>query len=358
MDASERRNRAAEEAAEWWVRLQGDPPRVEREQYVDWLRESALHVAEMLRIAQVHGALAQFERWQRLPTDGPDASQATVVPIASAERPIAPPTPPRDTTRRSVLVWATAASLLLACTLAALYVLFAPPGQIIETPRGERREVALTDGSVVHVDPETRLRVDYQPNTRRVVLEHGRALFHVAKNPERPFFVQADGTTVRAVGTAFAVEHGSAAVVITVAEGRVAVLSPTHQTEATPTVGPASTSPSTPAIPEILVSANQQLTVEQSGAAEAVHSVDSARALAWADGRLIFENESVDQAVREFNRYNRIQITVDDPALARRPISGVFSAADPESFVSFIQTVAQVRILRDESQDIAIKTAK
>lgn len=357
MDASERRRRAAEEAAEWWVRLQGDVPRAEREQYVDWLRESAIHVAEMLRVAQVHGALAQFERWQRLPTDGSDEPQGTVVPIASAGRPN-PPTPRRHTTRRSVLVWATAASLVLACALAALYMFFAAPGQIIATPRGERREVALTDGSVVQVDPETRLRIDYQSQARRVYLERGRALFHVAKNPARPFLVQADGTTVRAVGTAFAVEHGSTAVVVTVAEGRVAVLSSTHETQAPPTVSAPRMSPPLPEIPEILVSANQQVTVERSGATEPVHAVDSARALAWAEGRLIFENEPVDQAVREFNRYNRIQIAVSDPALGQRPISGVFSAADPESFVAFIQSVAQVRIVRDESQDIAIEAAK
>ncbi|MDB6156511.1 MAG: hypothetical protein JWO04_217, partial [Gammaproteobacteria bacterium] len=63
MDASDRRKRVAAEAAEWWVVLEGEVSRTQREQYVDWLRESAMHVAEMLRIAQVHGALEQFEQW-------------------------------------------------------------------------------------------------------------------------------------------------------------------------------------------------------------------------------------------------------------------------------------------------------
>src|SRR5690349_12905429 len=64
MDGPERRAMAAETAAEWWVRLK-DPriPMSEREQFVDWLRESPVHVAEMLRVAQVHDALANFRRW-------------------------------------------------------------------------------------------------------------------------------------------------------------------------------------------------------------------------------------------------------------------------------------------------------
>ena len=73
MDASDRRRRASEEAAVWWVRLQSEEPsRAEREQFVDWLRESAVHVAEMLRVAKVHDALEQFEGWSKIATDRAD----------------------------------------------------------------------------------------------------------------------------------------------------------------------------------------------------------------------------------------------------------------------------------------------
>jgi transmembrane sensor len=89
-----------------------------------------------------------------------------------------------------------------------------------------------------------------------------------------------------------------------------------------------------------------------------VREVDSSRALAWAEGRLVFENESVARAVEQFNRYNRIQLTVNDADLAHRSISGVFNAADPESFVAFIQSVAAVRVTRDNAADVRIEAAK
>jgi transmembrane sensor len=381
MDASDRKKRAAEEAAEWWVVLQGEVSRSEREAYVDWLRESSVHVAEMLRVAQVHGALAQFKRWEQMPSDGSGEPQATVVPLRQGEHTSGPP---QHSAKRSFwpvrIAWSVAATVFMAVALAALLLPWR--GQVIETQRGERREVALADGSVVHVDPETLLRVNYESHSRRVVLERGRALFHVAKNAERPFLVRADGTTVRAVGTAFAVEQGPDAVVVTVAEGKVAVF-PSHSSPAVimPTQrrggsveGEIASSKAVEAAAhrtggdrngggqtasgEILLAANEQITVAGSGTAAPVREVDSHRALAWAEGRLIFENESVEYAVAQFNRYNRIQISLSDAELARRPISGVFSASDPESFVAFIQTVAHVNITRDATADITIQATR
>lgn len=374
MDASERMKRAAKEAAEWWVLMQGEPSRHQREQYIHWLRESVVHVAEMLRVAKVHGALAQFERWARLPVSSAADSAENIVPLrvadppASAQRDL-PPHPPR--TWR--LVGSIAAMIMIIAGGTAAVLLWTH-GQVIETERGERREIVLADGSVVQIDPETRLRVDYRPHERQMLLERGRALFHVAKDTKRPFRVQADGTSVRAVGTIFAVEEAPDAVVVTVAEGKVAVLPTGAATKLSQARHAKETAQSRVHIPatvsglprsenrptlgsppsEIVLNANEQMTVQEAGNTEAVRQVDSARALAWAQGRLIFENDSVERAVAQFNRYNRIQITVTDPALAQRPISGVFSAADPESFVAFIQTVATVLVTRDDAQNISI----
>jgi Domain of unknown function (DUF4880) len=70
MDARERRRRAAEEAAAWWVWLRSEKlARSERERFVDWLRESPMHVAEILLMAEVHDALVEFRRWPTLSCD-------------------------------------------------------------------------------------------------------------------------------------------------------------------------------------------------------------------------------------------------------------------------------------------------
>jgi transmembrane sensor len=202
--------------------------------------------------------------------------------------------------------------------------------------------------------------VAFDEHTRRIFLEQGRALFRVTKNPARPFLVEADGTTVRAVGTAFGVEHREQGVIVTVAEGKVGVYASNApwQEEAKHIPAPAgAVSLSTaagqaPPPREVFLTAGQQVRMLSSGAAEPVRTVNSDRALAWAKGQLVFDSESVADAVEEFNRYNRVRLHVTDAALAMRPVSGVFDGSDPESFIGFLQTVTSVHVTRGESEII------
>ena len=223
------------------------------------------------------------------------------------------------------------------------------------------------------------MQISFDEHARRVTLERGRALFRVAKNPDRPFLVRADGTTVRAVGTAFGIDRQRDGVVVTVAEGKVAVFATksedSQESRRTANAGEATGaaeaegSPSTQLISpssvrragsraQLFLTAGQQVRMESSGTAEPVHKVDSDRELAWAKGRLVFESDSVQHVVEEFNRYNRIQLEVRDSELAKRPISGTFSAADPESFVAFLQTVVSIRVRQDDVGTTIIEAAK
>jgi transmembrane sensor len=384
MDANKRIERISEEAAEWFLRLQDDDlSRTEREQFVEWLRETPAHVAEMLRMAQVHGSLSQFQGWERLPTSG-SVEESTVVemPARRTERAAQAPAVERRPPAKAVRWTALAASIGII-VIAVAFLLPSVRGQVITTERGERREVVLDDGSIVRIDPQTHLRVKFDQKTRRIFLTNGRALFQVAKSPTRPFLVQTDATVVRAVGTAFGVQHESSGVVVTVAEGTVAVLNKSSnafnrreqglRSGDAPYIDSGATSSSRSsgydsqlqnddaqgnALSEVLLTAGEQVTVQHSGDAIPVRKVDAARELAWAEGQLIFENQNVQHVIAEFNRYNRVQLHVPDPALANRQISGVFSASDPESFVAFVQTVASVHVVRRADQDITITTVQ
>ena len=85
-----------------------------------------------------------------------------------------------------------------------------------------------------------------------------------------------------------------------------------------------------------------------------VRTVDTARALAWAQGQLIFENDTLADVVTEFNRYNRTQLRIDDLKLATRRVSGVFDATDVETLLAFIvQGSSEIRITQTD-QGVAI----
>lgn len=228
----------------------------------------------------------------------------------------------------------------IAATIAAVAVIAGAVvmqvrGQLVATDRAERREVMLNDGSVVRLEPETTLRINLRKHERRISLDGGRALFNVAKDRSRPFFVEIDNTLVRAVGTAFGVERNDGGIVVTVSEGKVAV------GDVSPAGGGLQVKASSS---EMLLTAGKQLTVGYAGLADSVRDVDTTRALAWAEGRLVFDSAPLSEAAREFNRYNHVQLEIEDAELARRPISGVFQASDLETFIAFVRAGARVSV--------------
>src|SRR5215468_2865047 len=112
MDANERRERATAEASFWWHQLATRMPAhvsdPDRRQFTQWLRESPLHVAEMLHIAHVHDALERFKLWDEIAADD-TAETGNVIPfeaLAATQRPAVPK-------KRRAPGWAMAAGVAL-----------------------------------------------------------------------------------------------------------------------------------------------------------------------------------------------------------------------------------------------------
>ena len=83
-----RRARAAEEAAEWLQRFEsGHISASDRGDFVDWLRESPLHVAETLRIKRLASALAEFPDWSKVAASAqPPSNKVVSLPLQVAVR--------------------------------------------------------------------------------------------------------------------------------------------------------------------------------------------------------------------------------------------------------------------------------
>jgi transmembrane sensor len=222
---------------------------------------------------------------------------------------------PAELSRRQWLVGGGA----VAASVAGGGVFLAVRPKTYSTRKGEKRVVALADGSVVTMNTATRLAVSYSDARRSIRLDEGEALFDVAKDAKRPFIVSAGGTQVRAVGTSFTVARlARAPVQILVQEGVVDVSRPKRpQEKAT------------------RLAANMRAVVAQQAAPLQVASIDAAdvgRELAWQEGRIVIQRETLATAAARFARYSDTRIIIDDPALAAEEVSGVFEANDPITF--------------------------
>jgi transmembrane sensor len=328
------------EAAEWFVRLNdGDPNIEERQRFIAWLRESPLHIAEYLQIGRIHRRLKAAElQFDPAAVDGaPNVVELDTHDVGDyaepAERPV----------RSHWKIAAAVAAFALAGILGTV-VKYAWFDNIIVTQPSEWRHVKLADGSIVRVGPRTRMRVSFDDSRRAVELSRGEAVFQVVKDLKRPFLVNAGSTVVRAVGTEFGVTVLDDQVLVVVAEGVVSVRQNGRDTLKRPEREGADSQVG--GVPSIEVSGGQQLRVAQVWPAS-VQKVDVRKALAWAEGKLIVENETVTEVVEQFNRRNRVQIVVDS-RVADQPVGlAIYDVADPESFAEAVAVRSDIDLIKE-----------
>ena len=325
----------SDQAAEWFIRLRDrDLTVAERRRYVRWLKQSPNHIAEFMRLCRLYGRVKRA----KLPTLAPEADDSNVIAMMQAE--IRAPVERRPE-------WFDSRKLRLAvvaCCLALVGVIatIAFSSNTIQTDAGEWRTVQLADGSLVSAGPNTLMQVDYSKETRRINLARGEAMFKVTKDPSRPFIVNAGGAIARAVGTRFGVERREDRIRVTVAEGKVAVV---RGDQAAALEHAVDLSVATALV------ADEGMDIPVNAPMVPLHKekVNSAHALAWANGQLILQTETVGEAVEEFNRRNRLQLRVDDPTIAGWHVCCVFDAADPEMFAKQIADVGHT-----VGQDVAL----
>ena len=340
-----------EQAAAWLMALEsGDLTPQERAQFIDWLRESPRNVAEMLHISKLHRKLASFSKWEQIRPAAIEsmASQVIEFPIQPDRQMQFASSRLQPSTRRR-LVLRVAASLLVTLGIGmAMYREYGP--EKYQTQAGEQREVQLADGSVVDIAPNSRLRIRLNAGERNVDLLQGAALFRVAHNAQRPFIVRTSQGQARAVGTSFSVDQRGHDMIVTVVEGRVAV-SARPPASGVPVGRPAGSGGGSA---DVTISANQQVRVDSSGSLTPVLAIEGEREVSWAYGRLSFENETIAEVVDRFNKYNRAQIRLADPAMGTKRISGNFRTSDIESFAQFVHTAAGVPVSVGEKDEITI----
>jgi transmembrane sensor len=261
--------------------------------------------------------------------------RARVLAGGRAEEPEGPAeTAPRGWLSRRQMLWGGSAAAASLAAIATGVGLWPRPPLRIETALGEIRRVPLKDGSMAAVNTATRLAVTMRPDIRRIALDHGEAWFQVAKDRARPFVVEAGDVRVRAVGTAFSVRRTDDGADVQVTEGVVEVWSVGDEANKRRVAAGARTFVSDASGPSVV--------------AEASVAID--RNLAWRSGQLIFDGDTLGAAAAEFNRYNKVQVRIDDPALASEKFVGRFRTNEPDAFAKAAATILGARAQSDGEQ--------
>ena len=336
-----------EAAGEWLERLSSDVvSEDEREAFADWLLTSPVHVGEYLRISalreELAGTLARHPDWVQALLDGTDANVVELPQVVETPVSKASSRPHRRRRATVASIAAAAAVVALAITAwfgyASLVTVPADPTAIV-TALGEQRSILLSDGSMLELNTETEVRIRLSDNARDIDLLRGEILVDVAKDPQRPFRVSSDGIIAQAIGTRFNVYRRGTDTVVTVIEGRVAVnQSPAVSSRDTQIAGTVA------AIEPVELTAGLQVAVPPNAADVAPKPVSIAKATAWTERRLVFDDEPLSVIVVEFNRYNRSRLIITDAGLNDKRLSGVFDANDPDEFVALLASLERIDV--------------
>lgn len=202
-----------------------------------------------------------------------------------------------------------------------------------KTPTGEIKEYTLSDGTQFFLDTNTHITVSYYAHERTIVVHQGQILLHVKKDPLRDFFVDAKHVRVHVTGTRFEVSHLHDAVRVSVEEGSVDVLS--HSIFDTKMLKRAS------------LKENERITLDALNFVK-IEPLSHHQPLSpWRDGRLVFDNTPLHEALLEFERYGAMQAVFASETVKKMPLSGSFEVERFGSFVELLPKVLPLKVIKN-----------
>lgn len=289
---------AEREASDWIARLQADDVSSEdHARFDDWRRASPRHARAYDELMGTWQGFVSAGRTVRAVSFGNAMQSATQTP------------------KRRYGIGLAAAAMVCAIALLGWWHLQLPA--TFATDIGQQASIKLSDGSTLELNSNSAVRVEYGDAARVIRLDRGEAFFTVAHDSSRPFWVVADRTWVRAVGTAFNVYRRDGDVRVTVSEGRVKVAAGTPIVDA----------PSDNALsqmPTSFLNAGQQADLRGPVTQTRVLATsDVAREVSWRGGTAYFENRPLHEVVAELSRYSPLQIELSERT-RDLPIGGTF----------------------------------
>lgn len=343
-------------AADWLIAHDRGLTAAEEPEFARWLHESPLHAQAW---AEARAAWKQFDRLPELPAWSLETGNELrlVTSRRSAEL-------PRAARWKLALPWAAAAAVVVSAASAFWWIApqRAPSSVVLNLPEEARvvtvspRKVFLPDGSRVELNAGSQIVEEFTASERHVRLVQGEAHFTVTKDAARPFIVDANGVTVRAVGTAFSVKLDTHAVEVLVTEGTVRL-----EEERSGAVIPRAT--------ELLASdrsfldAGRRAIIPLAGGNALRPEItdlaadEISRALAWQAVRLKFADLSLDRVAAEFNRLNTTQLIVAESA-RDTVIAGTFRADNVTVFVEFMESAFGLTADRRADGTIVLSKAR
>ena len=177
----------------------------------------------------------------------------------------------------------------------------------LSTPRGGEFKVTLEDGTQVWLNAESQLIYPdtFSTDERRVILK-GEAYFKVAKDDKKPFYVESNGQLVRVYGTEFNVRsyEEDADIYTTLVSGRISLRSIKGNKA------------------ELILTPGKQAIFDKQQQSTSVRPVDTQVVTSWRRGMFVFEEQNLEQIMRDLSRWYNFSYEFEDVTLRETVFMG------------------------------------
>lgn len=303
-------SRIEQEAAEWALCLgEGELEAAEALEFQAWLQADPRHGATLRRM---QGVISQVQalRQQR-------------GPVGAGLRAAIPASAPRSGARRALLGLGLAAALLGALPMAGV----SPQDWLadLHTAPAEWRSETLEDGSQLTLAGNSAVDVQFSTGERRIRLLRGQVLVDVSPDSARPFVVQTDEGSFKALGTRFVVSHAHARSELTMLESRVEARSAVSADQ-------------------LVAGRGERVWVARDGLGP-LPAIDPARVdQAWQHHQLVAEGVPLDQVLDALAQQRRGVLRFDRQAMQAIKVSAVLPLDDSERALRLLAEALPIRI--------------
>lgn len=242
---------------------------------------------------------------------------------------------------RTIPNWlAMAACLLLAVALGYVMATSLVGAPAYATGIGERRLIVLHDGTKVELNTDSRIVVHYAKGRREVELARGEAMLHIMAG-RQPFVLRTKEGRLRTNRSAeVGVRMLGSTTKVTVKRGSVESLG------------------SDSSIPRLL-GPNSEAIVRNDGIQVLPIATEAAdRQLAWREGAIALDGQTIYEAVSEINRYNTRQIIVKDQITGAIRVGGYFQTLDVDEFAAALAKAFALEVVRQADGNLALVAAR
>ncbi len=169
----------------------------------------------------------------------------------------------------------------------------------LTVPRGCEFNLVLADGSRVWLNAGSSLKYpDVFVGNKREVYLSGEAYFEVEHDEHAPFLVNTEEMNLRVLGTSFNIKAYSddSAIVTTLVTGKIAQTYPGINRE-------------------ITLTPSRQSVFDRSSRKLETREVETREALAWRDGKIIANNERLEDIFRQLSRWYDFEVVYTQSSL-------------------------------------------